>query len=153
MAGDDATASSRSRDAGDTTAPATPGGASPALTYHSVERLAGVRSGQSKQRVFDLFGTVFVKQHGEVVEVEGMSVRAAGRSESNTRLEVSEVTLAEPPRRATRYWFLFEEGRLIAWGRPGQWRATALRYRLDGLDPSGSVPLSLEAKAGHWSGR
>ena len=129
-----------------------PGGSSPALTYHPVERLAGVRSGQSKQRLFDLFGTVFVEQHGEGVEVEGMRIRAAGRSESNTRLEVSEVTLAETRWRATRYWFLFEDGRLIAWGRPEQWQATAVRHRVDGLDPSGSVPLSLAAKAGRGSG-
>lgn len=130
-------------------APAPP---STPVAYHPVDRLGSVRNGHSKRRVFDLLGTEVVKQDGRLVEVEGIRHHAAGRSERNTRLELSEVTLAEPQGGRIRYWFVFEEGRLIAWGHAGQWQATALRYRLEGLDPPGAVPLSREANARARSG-
>jgi hypothetical protein len=101
------------------------------VTYHSPKKLEGIRSGTPKERVFDKFGTVFVKQGGKIVKVDGMRLRSSGQSERSTRIEVSEVTLAEPDGLETPYWFLFEDGRLLAWGRPDQWRSTAARYRVD----------------------
>jgi hypothetical protein len=100
-------------------------------TYHSTRKLADVRAGLAKERVLDVFGTLVVKQKGRIVEVEGMRLRAAGRSERDTRLEVAEVNLAPQEGREAPYWFVFEDGRLFAWGRADEWDATAARLGLD----------------------
>jgi len=59
-----------------------------------------------------------------------MRLRATGRSPDHPQLEVADVSIAETGAART-YWFLFGEGRLIAWGRPDEWRATAGRLQLD----------------------
>lgn len=146
--GDHGTAASPAWSATDTHAPAaSPSGPALTVTYHSAERLDGVRRGQSKERVFDLFGTAVVRRQGELLQVEGIQLHAVRRSDRATRLEVGAVTLSEPRGQRVRYWFLFEDGRLVAWGPPGQWGATAQRYRLDGLDGPGTVSESREANA------
>lgn len=101
------------------------------FVYHSPKRLASVRKGQSKEVVFGLFGAVFAKHEGKITEIQGMRLRASGRSAGSTRIEVSEVSLADEGERGTPYWFLFEDGRLITWGRPEQWGTAASRYGLD----------------------
>ena len=117
------------------------------LAFHSPKKLASLRSGDRKERVFDAFGSAFVTRNGSIVEIDGMRLRASGRSPRNTSLEVSEVKLAEPDGPPTTYWFLFEDQQLIAWGRSEQWREAAVRYRLDLRYPEWS-PLRAEAKVG-----
>jgi hypothetical protein len=121
--------------------------------YHARKRLASVRKGQSKEVVFGLFGTVFSKQDGKIVEVRGMRLRASGQSASNTRLEVSEVSLVDGNGRETPYWFLFEDGRLLTWGRPEQWAPAVSRYGLDLPYRAELRPLPVGAKADPVSGR
>jgi hypothetical protein len=101
------------------------------VTHQSAERLAIIRRGDSKERVFDVFSTVFVKQRGKVIKVEGIRLRASGRSPRDGTIEVGEVVLADAEAAPTPYWFLFEDGRLLAWGRPDEWRPTATRYQID----------------------
>jgi hypothetical protein len=107
------------------------------VTYQSAERLAVLRRGDSKERVFDVFSTVFVKLRGKVMKVEGIRLRASGRSPRDGAIEVGEVVLADPEAVGTPYWFLFEDGRLLAWGRPEEWRAAATRYQVDLNYPGG----------------
>jgi hypothetical protein len=116
-------------------APSPPPSSGPLLvedvTYPSADRLGAIRRGDSKDRVFDVFSTVFVKQRGKVTKVEGIRLRASGRSPRDGAIEVGEVVLADQDAAGTLYWFLFEDGRLLAWGRPEEWKATAGRYQID----------------------
>jgi hypothetical protein len=94
------------------------------------ERLAVVRAGDMKERVFDLFGGTVQQQDGVLVRIDGMRLRAKGRSPNHPQMEVADVEVAENGR-AQRYWFLFGEGTLMAWGRSDDWPATVKRYQLD----------------------
>ena len=124
-----------------------------AVTYHSAKTLASIRRGDAKARVFDRFGTTFTKEHGKLVKVEGMRLRASRMSDRKTRIEVAEVSLMESDGRKTAYWFLFENSRLIEFGRPEQWKATAAQYRVDLDDRHGFLLSAGETKAGLRSGR
>lgn len=143
-----ATAAWRAPSASPATSPTLAG----ALAHHSARKLAGVRSGQSKEHVFDLFGAVVLEEKGRIVEVEGMRLRMWGRSPHDRRVEVSEVVLAGRDGTDRPYWFLFEDGRLVAWGPPEQWEAAARRYRLD-LPYRPAAPPALAATAGREAGR
>ena len=120
------------------------------VAYHSVQRLARVRAGQSKDQVFGHFSSMFAKQDQKIVEIQGMRLRASGRSATGAGLEVSEVGLADEAGEAL-YWFLFSDGRLLAWGRPEQWGATASKYGVE--LPYRPSPLHVEAKVDLAPGR
>jgi hypothetical protein len=137
-------------------APATPSESTaspdaPRLAHHSAGRLAGLRTGQSKDEVFGLFGSMFTTQDQAIVEIQGMRLRATGQSAGGARIEIGEVSLADASGRETLYWFLFSDGRLLAWGRPEQWAAAATRYGIDLQYRPG--PLRVEAKADLAPGR
>jgi hypothetical protein len=123
----------------------------PRLAHHAAGRLAGLRAGQSKDEVFGLFGSMFTTQDQAIVEIQGMRLRATGQSAGGARIEIGEVSLADASGRETLYWFLFSDGRLLAWGRPEQWAAAATRYGIDLQYRPG--PLRVEAKADLPSGR
>ena len=95
------------------------------------EKLAEIRSGDSKERIFDLFATVFVKQGGKVEQIDGIRLRVSSRPAPNRLVEVGEVVVGDRGSNGTPYWFLFEEGLLLAWGKPEQWEAAALRYQIE----------------------
>jgi hypothetical protein len=122
------------------------------LAHHSARTLAGVRSGQSKEHVFDVFAAVVLEVKGRIVEVEGMRLRMWGRSPRDRRVEVSEVILTGRDGTDRPYWFLFEDGRLVAWGPPEQWEAAARRYRLD-LPYRPATPPALATTAGREAGQ
>jgi hypothetical protein len=111
---------------------ATPNETRPAVTvrHQPHERLATVRLGDAKEHVFDLFGGTVERGNGTLIRTEGMRLRASGRAPEHPRVEVAEVDVAESGT-AMRYWFLFADGRLIAWGRPDEWSAAVARYELD----------------------
>lgn len=94
------------------------------------ERLAAIHAGDMKERVFDLFGSTVERQDGTLVRIDGMRLRARGRSPDHPQVEVADVEVAENGR-AQRYWFLFGEGTLMAWGRLHEWPVTATRYQLE----------------------
>jgi hypothetical protein len=94
------------------------------------ERLTAIHIGDSKERVFDLFGSTVQHQKETVIRLDGMRLRATGRSPDHPKLEVADVEVGDNGK-AQRYWFLFGEGYLIAWGRPDDWRSTASRLQLE----------------------
>jgi hypothetical protein len=120
------------------------------VAYHPAKRLARVRAGQSKDQVFGHFSSMFDKQGQKIVEIQGMRLRASGRSATGAGLEVGEVRLADEAGE-TLYWFLFSDGRLLAWGRPEQWGATATKYGVE--LPYHPSPLHVEAKVDLAPGR
>jgi hypothetical protein len=110
---------------------APPAPAAPVPNVQSAEKLAEIRSGDSKERIFDLFATVFVKQGGKVEQIDGIRLRVSSRPAPNRLVEVGEVVVGDGGSNGTPYWFLFEEGLLLAWGKPEQWDAAALRYQIE----------------------
>ena len=100
------------------------------VRYQPRERLAAIHAGDMKERVFDLFAGTVKRQDGTLVRIDGIRLRAKGRSPDHPRMEVADVEVAEHGR-AQRYWFLFGEGTLMAWGRPDEWPMTATRYQLE----------------------
>jgi hypothetical protein len=112
---------------------ASPGGPRPvtvSVRHQPRERLAVIRAGDMKERVFDLFGSTVERRDGTLVRVDGMRLRAKGRSPDHPHVEVADVEVGENGR-AQRYWFLFGEGTLMAWGRPDEWPVMARRYQLE----------------------
>jgi hypothetical protein len=106
------------------------------VSYRSREALRGIKKGDSKERVFDVFPSEWIREGRRVVKLEGMRIR--GRSAGDTLIEIGEVVLAEPPGPPMPYWLLFEEDRLLAWGRPEQWKAVATRYGLGHIAVTGA---------------
>lgn len=106
--------------------------------YHPLERLTSIQPGDSKDKVFTLLATSFERQNGSLVRVEGIRLRASARSPRYQNVEIAEAKLGEPPG-ATQYWFLFGDGRLVAWGPPNEWGATAARLEVESeYTPDGS---------------
>jgi hypothetical protein len=108
--------------------PPTPGIA--AVAYQPRDRLMLVKPGDSKDKVFDRFGTTFEQRVGSVVRIDGMRLRASGRSPRHAQVEVAEVTLADAAGGRV-HWFLFGDGRLIAWGRPEEWPGTVQSHAIE----------------------
>jgi hypothetical protein len=100
------------------------------VSHQPHERLGALNRGDPKERVFDLFGTTVRRQGGAVVQMEGMRLRARGRSPNYAQVEVADVKLADGGEGGL-YWFLFGDGRLLAWGRPGEWPAAVTRHQLE----------------------
>ena len=100
--------------------------------------LRNVRVGDPKERILAIFATKITSE--EITQ--GMTIRAARRDASGTLIEVGEVLLLneEETYKLTPYWFLFENGRLVRWGRPEDWRAFSANYQID-FSPSAPVFL------------
>jgi hypothetical protein len=112
-----------------------------AKTYQAAKKLSSVRSGDSKERIFELFPTVFVKQGRKIEKVDGIRLRVSGRSSRNSVIEIGEVMLVDSGSERTPYWFLFEDGRLLEWGKPDQWGPAAARHQIKlNYAPPGMAP-------------
>jgi hypothetical protein len=100
------------------------------VNYQPRERLTTVHPGDAKDKVFELFATAFERRNGSLVQIEGMRLRASGHSPHHAQVEVAEVKVADTAG-GSLYWFLFGDGRLIAWGRPEEWSGATRRYQLE----------------------
>ena len=100
------------------------------LSYQPRERLTTLRVGDTKERVFELFGTTVERRNGSLVRIEGMRLRASGRSHHHPQVEVAEVKVTDAGA-GSLYWFLFGDGRLVGWGRPEEWPAAAGRHEVE----------------------
>ena len=112
------------------------------VSYQPRERLTTVRAGDAKEAVFELFGTAIERRNGSLVRIEGMRLRATGRSPQHAQVEVAEVRIADPAS-GSLYWFLFGDGWLVAWGRPEEWAVATGRYQIEidyQPDPSPARP-------------
>jgi len=90
-----------------------------------------VRAGDAKETVFELFGTRVERRNGSLVQVDGMRLRASGRSAQHAQVEVAEVRIADAAAAGSLYWFLFGDNRLIAWGRAKEWPVAVARYQVE----------------------
>jgi hypothetical protein len=103
----------------------------PDVRYQPSERLKSVRAGDAKETVFERFGTRVERRSGSLVQVDGMRLRASGRSAQHAQVEVAEVRITDAAAAGSLYWFLFGDGRLIAWGRAKEWPVAAARYQVE----------------------
>jgi hypothetical protein len=101
------------------------------IAFHPATKLARLKRGDHKNRVLELFATAYARRKGAVVKLEGLRVRAPQRSGRGTSIEVGEVLVEGQDADGVRYWFLFDNERLLAWGEPHQWVAVAKRHQLD----------------------
>ena len=101
------------------------------VRYQPSERLNSVHAGDAKETVFEVFGTRFERRRGSLVRVEGMRLRASGRSAQHAQVEVAEVPIKDAVAAGRLYWFLFGDGRLIAWGRAEDWPVATARYQVE----------------------
>ena len=60
-----------------------------------------------------------------------MRLRASGRSAQHAQVEVAEVRITDAAAAGSLYWFLFGDGRLIAWGRAKDWPVAVARYQVE----------------------
>jgi hypothetical protein len=102
-----------------------------AVLHHPPASVARLERGHPKSRVFDVFPTFYATRNGQVVKVEGLRLRPPRRSPRGTSIEIGEVVVGSPGTPGVTYWLLFENGRLMAWGQPHEWKAAADRYQLD----------------------
>ena len=109
----------------------------PTFTY-TEGNLRNVRVGDTKERILAIFATRTTSE--EITR--GMTIRAARTGASGILIEVGEVLLLneEDIYKLTPYWFLFENGRLVRWGRPEDWQAFSANYQID-FNPSAPVFL------------
>jgi Transglycosylase SLT domain len=85
----------------------------PVIRYRSVDALTGLSDGTPKPRVFDALASEWIKRDGRIVKIEGIRVRASGRSPRDTLVELAEVTLAGGDGIPRRHRLIFEEQRLV----------------------------------------
>jgi len=109
----------------------------PTFTY-TEGNLGNIGVGDSRERILAIFPSKITNE--EVTR--GMTIRAARKDASGTLIEVGEVLLLneEDRYKLTPYWFLFENGRLVRWGRPEDWQAFSASYQID-FTPSAPVFL------------
>ena len=101
------------------------------VSYQPRERLKSVHDGDTKETVFELFGTAFERRKGSLVRIEGIRLRASGRSALHAQVEVADVRISDAVAAGSLYWFLFGDGRLIAWGRAEEWPVATARHQVN----------------------
>lgn len=121
------------------------------VAFHPAAKLARLKRGDHKNRVLELFATAYARRNGAVVKIEGLRLRAPQRSGRGSTIELGEV-LVDGRDVGVRYWFLFDNERLLAWGEPSEWVAVARRYQLDpGLVEHPAEQLSQQARVDEGS--
>lgn len=101
------------------------------IAFHPATKLARLKRGDHKNRVLELFATAYARRQGSVVKIDGLRLRAPQRSQGGSSIEIGEVLVDGREAGGVRYWFLFDNERLLAWGAPHEWMAVAKRYQLD----------------------
>ena len=98
-----------------------------------------VSVGMSKDEVLRLYPNQWTTSSGRRRDVEGMEIRPTRRTDNRRLYEVGEVVLNTGSNNVP-YWFLFENGRLIQWGRQRDWPAVAKHYKIEFNDSPAAAP-------------
>mgnify|MGYP000356014835 CR=1 FL=1 len=100
--------------------------------YYVKSNLNKVSIGQSKYQLLSMFPGQ--PQRGGAPP---MQIRAAQKT-GDTLVEVGEVLMTDGVSVAVAYWFLFEDGSLVQWGQPADWKEVKARYEIS-YNPSSGV--------------
>jgi len=92
--------------------------------YYLKTNLNNISIGQSKQSLLNLF-----PGQPRVGGAPPMQIRAAQKNDSSL-IEVGEVLMTDGVSATVAYWFLFEDGVLVQWGQPSDWKAVKARYEI-----------------------
>lgn len=107
-----------------------------AQQYYLKSNLNQISLGQTKEKTLSMFPR---RQSALSGNIPGMEIRASQRSSNGKLLEVGEVLLTDGVTPSVSYWFMFEDGLLVQWGRPEDWKKAAARYDIN-FNPSPGVP-------------
>jgi len=109
-----------------------------AQRYYLKSNLNHISLGQTKEKTLSMFPS---RQSAWSGNIPGMEIRAAQRSSNGKLLEIGEVLLTDGVTPTVSHWFMFEDGLLVQWGRPEDWKKAAARYDIN-FNPSPGVPLN-----------
>jgi len=100
--------------------------------YYLTSNLNNISIGQSKSELLKMF-------RGEHQEggAPSMQIRAA-KQDGDSLIEIGEVLMTDRVSPTVAYWFLFENGSLIRWGQPADWKEIKVRYEIN-YNPSPSI--------------
>ena len=102
--------------------------------YYTKSNLNTISIGQTKHELLNKF-----PGENKPGGAPPMLIRAAQKS-NGKMLEVGEVLMTDgvsyPP--TVAYWFLFEDGVLVQWGQPEDWKDVKARYEIN-YNPSVGV--------------
>lgn len=107
--------------------------------YYSTSSLNQIRIGQTKESILLYFAER--ADYRSARPLPGMVIRAAQRSSRGKLLEVGTVFLSDgvtPD--VVSHWLMFEDGVLVQWGRPEDWKKAALRYDINFNPLPGVLP-------------
>lgn len=104
-----------------------------AQRFYLKSNLNHVSIGQTKNNILSMF-----PGESRPLGAPGIQIRAAQQSSNGKLLEVGEVFLTDGITPTVPYWFLFEDGLLVQWGRPEDWKNVAARYDIN-FNPSQGV--------------
>ena len=98
------------------------GCASQAEQYYIKSNLNDVYIGQSKQQFLNVFP-------GQKIRVGTPSLQMPTAQKNNKKLiEIGEVLMSDG---TVSHWFLFEDGALVQWGTPADWKEIKSRYEIN----------------------
>lgn len=81
--------------------------------------------GQTKAQVLSIFPS---RKDGLRGVIPGMEIRAAQHSANGKLLELGEVLLTDSVKPTDSYWFIFEDGLLVQWGLPKDWKKVSSEF-------------------------
>ena len=94
--------------------------------YYTKSNLNFISIGQTKEELLSRFPG----QSRSRGAPPPFSIRAAQKNEG-ALIEVGEVLLTDGVSATVPYWFLFEDGKLIRWGQPEDWKKVEARYEIN----------------------
>ena len=96
--------------------------------YYSKSSLNYISIGQTKEEIFK----IFPKGESKAIDTIGtppIQLRAAQKNNGKL-IEVAEVFLSNINYNPIPYWFIFENGILVQYGQPSDWKEVKDRYEI-----------------------
>ncbi|MDH5217156.1 MAG: hypothetical protein OEX19_05650 [Gammaproteobacteria bacterium] len=104
-----------------------------AQQYYLKSSLNNISIGNSKQQLLALF-----PGQGRVIDGGAPPLQIRSAKKHNGKLiEIGELLMSDGVSAAVPHWFLFEDGELVQWGQPQDWKEVKARYEINYNPPVG----------------